>query len=297
MDNDNVITSYRNEKGQFVKNYKHQDLPLEIREKKRLSNIKSWKNRPDYIANLINENPYIYNSWRGILFTKKGKKIGCCDKWRNFKNFYNDVSPTYKKGLLFRRKNYNAPFSEENFVWCTKEEASSMLRNSIVLQYNGELLTLKELAEKYNQSYYAIKGRYHKRNKKNYTIEDIIFGKQKNRFSKVVKDYRDVNVNIRAKASKMISSYKAKDAKNGINVCDIDIDWMIDNILTQNCAYCGDNNRVGCDRINNNLGHTKNNVVPCCIECNVARNNYFTFDEMKILGQTIKMIKQSRSNK
>ena len=95
----------------------------------------------------------------------------------------------------------------------------------------------------------------------------------------------------------MISSYKAKDAKNGLNVCDIDIDWMIDNILTQNCVYCGDNNRVGCDRINNNLGHTKNNVVPCCIECNVARNNYFTFDEMKILGQTIKMIKHSRSNK
>lgn len=101
-------------------------------------------------------------------------------------------------------------------------------------------------------------------------------------------------MNIRAKASKMISSYKNKDAKNGVSMCDIDIDWMIENILSQKCVYCGDDQRIGCDRIDNSKGHTKDNVVPCCIECNTARNNNFSFDEMKIIGATIRQIKLGR---
>ncbi len=58
--------------------------------------------------------------------------------------------------------------------------------------------------------------------------------------------------------------------------------------------YCGDTNRIGLDRIDNSKGHTKDNTVPCCYECNCARNNNFSFEEMKILGKTIKQIKESR---
>lgn len=38
----------------------------------------------------------------------------------------------------------------------------------------------------------------------------------------------------------------------------------------------------------------KANVVPCCYVCNCARNNNFSFDEMKILGKTIKKIMEDR---
>ena len=120
-------------------------------------------------------------------------------------------------------------------------------------------------------------------------------GKKKKRNSKKVKDISDQTVNIRAKASKMISSYKIKDKSNNFeNKCDIDIDWMINNILTKPCHYCGDTYRIGCDRIDNSKGHTKENVVPCCIECNTARNNYFTYEEMRRLGKTISEIKKDR---
>lgn len=49
------------------------------------------------------------------------------------------------------------------------------------------------------------------------------------------------------------------------------------------------------DRIDNNIGHTKLNVVPCCYTCNTARNNNFTHNEMFILGETIKQIKLNRN--
>lgn len=99
---------------------------------------------------------------------------------------------------------------------------------------------------------------------------------------------------IRQKASKMISAYKHRDIHNGLTVCDIDIDWMIENIIKKPCVYCGDTRRVGCDRIDNHFGHTKDNVVPCCYECNCARNNNFTHEEMLILGKAIKQIKEQR---
>lgn len=53
---------------------------------------------------------------------------------------------------------------------------------------------------------------------------------------------------------------------------------------------------IGCDRIDNSKGHTYDNVVPCCYVCNCARNNNFSFDEMKILGKTIKKIMEDRLN-
>jgi hypothetical protein len=138
----------------------------------------------------------------------------------------------------------------------------------------------------------AIKNRYYK-HKNDYTPTEIVYGKKIKRGAKKAKDISDPSVNIRAKASKMISSYKCRDKKLEYKPCDITIDWMIDNILTQKCVYCGDDKRIGCDRIDNNKGHTMDNVVPCCVECNAARNNYFSYAEMKILGKTIRQIKES----
>ena len=39
---------------------------------------------------------------------------------------------------------------------------------------------------------------------------------------------------------------------------------------------------------------SKSNVVPCCYECNCARNNNFSHEEMKEIGKAIKQIKINR---
>lgn len=294
MDRDSIDNKFRNERGQFVKGYKASDLPIEYRLKKSEAQSNAMKLRDDYIADIVQENPYIYNSWRAIMFNEKGKKAGISDEWRNFKKFYVDVAPSYKKGLLFRRLDTTKPFSKENYMWCTKEQANALRSSTNWLEYNGETLTLKQLSQKYNVSLGGLAQRYYKREKKGYSIEEIIFGRRTKRKTKESKDITDPSVNIRAKASKMISAYKTHDRKKGLDICDIDINWMITNILSQRCVYCGDNYRIGCDRIDNNRGHIKSNVVPCCVECNAVRNNFFSYEEMKILGKTVAQIKYNR---
>lgn len=275
----------RNEKGQFKKG---STMTAEELVKKSRSLSVSWRSRADYIGDIKDTHPRIYNSWRSIRFTQKGKAAGCDERWADFRTFYNDVEPSYQKGLVLRRKDVAVPWGVDNFMWVSPGE-SGVATTRIMLTYNGETLSLKQWAEKVQSSFSAIKLRYYRH--KEYSVEEVIFGKKTKRGSKTVKDERD---RIRAKASKMISSYKAKDGKNGFEVCDIDIDWMIEHIITKPCHYCGDTHRVGCDRIDNSRGHTKDNVVPCCIECNTAKNNYFTYDEMRVLGRAIAGIKMAR---
>lgn len=43
------------------------------------------------------------------------------------------------------------------------------------------------------------------------------------------------------------------------------------------------------------LGHTVQNTVPCCRECNTARMDNFSHEEMKIIGEAMREIKTARN--
>lgn len=249
---------------------------------------------PNCLAKLKRENPYIFNSWRSILYTKKGKSIGFDATWSDFNIFYNDVNITYKKGLRLNRINKSESFGPNNFVWVTDEQSSILKNNNILIEYNNETLTIYEWALKLNVSVSAIKNRYYKHN--NYTSEEILLGKKKELKRKSI-DIRDLSSlqYQKDKASKMIAAYRCKDRNKRLN-CDLDVPWFIDNILLQSCFYCGTNKYVGADRINNNLGHTKDNIIPCCYICNTTRNNNFSVEEMKLIGETIKTININRED-
>lgn len=59
------------------------------------------------------------------------------------------------------------------------------------------------------------------------------------------------------------------------------------------CSYCGAP-ATGFDRKDNAIGHTKENCVPACTECNVGRMDNFTHEEMDHLGEAIRLIKAKR---
>lgn len=61
------------------------------------------------------------------------------------------------------------------------------------------------------------------------------------------------------------------------------------------CIYCHMKGDIGADRIDNNKGHEKDNIVPCCVVCNRARSNYFTVEEMKeIIGPAVAEVRYRR---
>jgi hypothetical protein len=99
------------------------------------------------------------------------------------------------------------------------------------------------------------------------------------------------NKSFKGRCYATLKAYQKIDKIKGFKN-DLDI-LYIENIKKQPCFYCTYPS-TGADRIDNSLGHLKSNCVPCCKECNIARNDLFTIDEMIILGKAIKKIKDKR---
>ena len=47
----------------------------------------------------------------------------------------------------------------------------------------------------------------------------------------------------------------------------------ISSLINKGCSYCGDNKFISLDRKDNSIGHTLDNVVPCCRRCNYIRRD------------------------
>ncbi len=113
----------------------------------------------------------------------------------------------------------------------------------------------KEKTKEYNRLYY-LKHR-----------EEIIA--QKTEYNK------EYSKSQMARAQRQLQQYKRMDIRNGFgNVIDFDARWIVENIYTKKCAYCDETDwhKLGCNRIDNSKGHTKDNVEPCCFHHNCVLN-------------------------
>lgn len=81
------------------------------------------------------------------FYGARGIKV--CEKWNSFKNFYEDMFPTYEKGLTLDRINVNGDYCPENCRWATRREQSNN-RN-----YN-RLITYKEKTQSVGSWAYEI---------------------------------------------------------------------------------------------------------------------------------------------
>lgn len=280
----------RNIKGQFANG--HVTSPLAI-----LNSIRAAKEIRDKNPLALGDRKYtyLYNCWRAFRFTNKGKNIGCQESWKIFNNFYNDMFDSYEVGLKLYRTDTSKPFSKTNCLWMTESEAQRIQGKSILLEYNGESKTMTEWSHEYGIPLNAMRQRYQKW-KNTGTTKEILFGKDRT-IKRIITDSKVLAFNKqRTKASKMIASYRCTDKKKGFE-CDLDIEFVINEIFSKSCSYCDSSEKVGCDRIENTKGHTKNNVIPACYECNYLRSDLFTVEEMKEIGNTIKIIKQKRVNR
>lgn len=128
----------------------------------------------------------------------------------------------------------------------------------------------KECCSKYMKEYFA----EHNERKKQYDKQWRSFNSQ------YIKSYKKEWLNTqKGRAYNLLAAYKQSDRKYG-RENNIDTDWIVENIFTQKCPKCGETDwrKLGCDRIDNTKGHTKDNVVPCCEKCNKERHRK-SFDE------------------
>lgn len=230
----------------------------------------------------------LYNTWRARVHTQKGKDAGFPESWKTFQGFKDNIPDGFQEGMVLVRKNLLLPFSKENSMWIQRDQQSTMRLST--LEYNGVTKTLIEWCDEFNLNYQGV--RLRRIRNKNYTSKEILFGKIRKSKRKLT-DILDLEYQQqRDKISKMLSAYKNRDQKRGFNF-DLDRDFLND-LTSKPCTYCGDTKMIGADRINNFKGHTKDNVLPCCFTCNVTRGDQFSVEEMKLIGKTIRLIKENR---
>ena len=118
---------------------------------------------------------------------------------------------------------------------------------------------------------------YHKRYNKQY------YAKNKDKILEQQKEYRTANREYQkeyrntpiGRASYLIMNYNREDKKYNRGEGDLTAKWIAENIFSNPCAHCGESDwrKIGCNRIDNSNPHTKDNVEPCCKECNDRLNS------------------------
>ena len=273
------------------KHLKYNDEELSLFKK---YNVTRYKDLPLYTRYLCR-----YNVMHRFCREHKG----ITTIWDSFCQFYSDLYPVYgdkfndnvnfRMYLPWDKKEYNL----NTIAFGNKTEAN---RNSIATKrytINGVSKTLKEWSKEINIREATLRDRilgY----RDVLSFEDIVYSinTKSKKFTKnltLVQEATLDNKKARRRASKAISEYKSRDAKKGLKN-DLDMVWYIKNILSKPCVYCGDTVNIGCDRIHNDKGHTKDNIVPCCRECNIARGDNFTYEEFFHIGKVIKEVKSKR---
>lgn len=87
------------------------------------------------------------------------------------------------------------------------------------------------------------------------------------RHKEQMKQYRQTPM---GRASYLLGAYNQNDKKANRGKGDLTSEWIVERIFSQPCAHCGKEGWevIGCNRLDNSLPHSKDNVEPCCFDCN-----------------------------
>lgn len=89
-----------------------------------------------------------------------GRGISICERWKHsFENFLSDMGrrPTSKHSI--ERINNDKNYEPENCCWATRKVQANNTRTNVFFNYNGDRLTISQLAEKYKINFNTLYGR------------------------------------------------------------------------------------------------------------------------------------------
>lgn len=163
------------------------------------------------------------------------------------------------------KKNNKEKVNEYNRDWKSKNKEKVSASN-------------KRYFEKHNYECLARKRKYYYENR-----EKIL--KYQSEYDK---DYTPkYRLTQKGRARHLIDGYIQQDRKHNRGECTLTQEWIVDNIFSKECHYCGETDwhKLGCDRIDNELPHTPENVVPCCYDCNSKKGRNEYNDYMRLIGK------------
>lgn len=100
-----------------------------------------------------------YNSYRSMMsrcYRQKdasykyygGRGIAVCDEWHDIRNFEKWVEQNpYFEGATLDRINTDEGYSPKNCRWATMFEQDRNRRNSVLIEFEGKMLNISELAK------------------------------------------------------------------------------------------------------------------------------------------------------
>lgn len=101
-----------------------------------------------------------------------GRGISVCEDWKtSFQSFYDwSMQNGYSEKLTIDRIDVNGNYCPENCRWTDRTTQANNMRCNRLIEYNGEIYTLANLARKYNLSYSCLQNRL----SSNWSIEKAI---------------------------------------------------------------------------------------------------------------------------
>lgn len=81
-----------------------------------------------------------------------GRGITYDPRWSDFEEFWKDMEPGYSNGLSIERIDNDGPYCKENCAWVDARAQSLNKSNSVILEMDGERLTITEWSERLNVS-------------------------------------------------------------------------------------------------------------------------------------------------
>lgn len=96
----------------------------------------------------------VFKIWEGVLYRCRNKVknygkrgISVCDRWNDFKNFYEDMGDPPSKQHSIDRIDVNGDYFKDNCRWATQKQQARNKRSNTILNHDGKSLTIAEWSE------------------------------------------------------------------------------------------------------------------------------------------------------
>jgi len=94
-----------------------------------------------------------------------GRGITVCDRWlgeNGFSNFLADMGSRPSPAHSIERKDVNGNYEPDNCMWATRKEQVLNKRNTLKIEYKGEVIPLKTACALEGANYYSVRCRIRK---------------------------------------------------------------------------------------------------------------------------------------